>query len=323
VKFHYVPAKKKQADFLFMLPGVIILLFLPACSMSVPISGPNNDKAQFYLMIYNDKQDLIKDKTLSEADPSFWVESQNIPLNIYPAQVTAWGIGGIKGGETALEDAKAATPSLITQGINPVSGIATGLGVLLAGPQRAQDPVFQERISQLLDAYDWQIDDYFFQLLQKGTMFSFDRQSGDNFIFDRFGSPMKPLEKLAKVNGIIFLNFTLSPSRMSGWTEPKYVLEANAGLTVITKEAWDAFKAQFSDEMPVFSDMRPQSMVSGATLRKVSGYPGMYMASIYKNSDYYTREQWLSNNGAFLQEQLKAAIAYMAQEADRLVFTGK
>ena len=316
----------KWKNFFLMFPRIIFLLFLSACS-TTSYAVHSDDYANFYLQLTTDKQSLIKGITLAEADPSFWSQSKDISFNLYPAQVTAWGVGGINTGETAVEDAKATAPLLIaqgvTQGINPATGVSAGLGILLLGPQRAQDPLLQEKVNQLLDSYDWEMNDYFFQLLKKSTTLSFNKQETSDFIFDRFGKPTKTEQTLEKTNIIVFFNFILSPSRMGGWTEPKYILEANAGITVTTKEALEAFKAHFPHRTPIFSETNAIEGGSGSTLRRVPAYPGMYMASIYKNSKYHTREEWLSHNGALLQEQLKEAIEYLAQEADRLVFAGK
>jgi hypothetical protein len=53
-----------------------------------------DDYANFYLQLTSNKQTLIKGITPVETDPSLWSQAQDIPFNIYPAQVTACGIGG-------------------------------------------------------------------------------------------------------------------------------------------------------------------------------------------------------------------------------------
>jgi len=219
-----------------------------------------------------------------------------------------------------VEDAKASIPSLVVQGINPATGIGTGIGFLLMGPQREKDPTFKHKIDRYLESYNWQIDDYFFQALKNGTSLSLNREIADDFIFDRFGRPIGETAKLGKQNVLILFSFMIMPKTMGGWTEPKYILMASVGIVVATEDTLRLISAKFPGQSPIFSRTYSGQKQSGSELRMMNNYPEMYIGSIYKNSDYHTKEQWLSNNGAFLEEQLKSAMTYLAKETDRLFF---
>jgi hypothetical protein len=322
---HFNHRKAVKKFFIGLISGVLCLI-ISGCSM--PFLGPQDEYYKFYNQVYNDRKSLIKGKTLSEADPSFWNQTDAIPVTLYKSKLIARGVGKINAFETGKGGVVAAAPSFIILGINPLTAAGSALAFLLIGPQReAEDPAFQEQIDKFLASYNWQSEEYFFQVLKKGTALPLNRESTDDFMLDRFGKPMSETAELGKRNVKVSFMFMIMPNKMGGWTEPKYNLISSIGLTIASDEALRAFNTKFPmardfSMPPIFSLTQWGEGKSGTELRKVEAFPGMYMGTIYRNSAYFSKEQWLSNNGAFLEEQLKLAITYLAQEADHLLFAG-
>lgn len=322
--YHFCNRKPLKKFFIGLILGSLCLVIF---GCSIPFIGGENEYYKFYNQVYNDKRSLIKGKSLSEADPSFWNQSGAVLVTLYKSKLIARGVGKINAFETGKGGVAAAAPSLIILGTNPFTLAGSALAFLLIGPQReATDPAFQQQIDKFLASYNWQNEEYFFQLLKKGTALPLSRETADDFILDRFGKPMTETAELGKRNVMVSFMFIIMPNKMGGWTEPRYNLTSSIGLTIATDEALGAFNSKFPMSKnffmpPIFSLTQWGEGKSGAELRKVDAYPGMYMGTIYRNSAYFSKEQWLSDNGAFLEEQLKLAITYLAQEADRLFFT--
>jgi len=284
---------------------MVLPLILCACSINTGITRQQDAYLNFYTQLYRDQKSLLKGKTLAEVEPSFWQEVDTIPVTIFSNRVVSLGVGKIDTFSTVRD-------TVLYGGLNLIS------------PSRLNDPVFQQKIDKIAESYAWQADGYFFQALKKSTTRPIEKKIAEGFLFGMPGQPASGKVDLGKRNAAILLVFHIMPNKMGGWGEPKYKLNANMGVIVATEQALRAFTDKFPGQIPVFSlwDMWSKKE-SGSELRRVNAFPGMYIGSIFKNSAYYTKDEWLAENGIFLEEQIKSTLGYLAQESGRLFFSAQ
>lgn len=306
---YFINRKTVKCIFQSIAVGYLSLSIL-GCTMAIGLTRGEKEYYKFCNELRNDRRSIIKGKTLYEVDPSFWSQADTIPVAVSKSRIIAIGIGGVDYFETA---------KLFFAG-----GLVGGL---VCGPGRGQDSSFGEKINKFSESYSWQIDDYFFELFKKGTTLSIERETSEvSAMNNKFLQPKGEILKIGKRNIIAVLSFVIISNKPggSGWGKPRYRLKSKLGITAATDEALQSFKNRFQNILPpTINDIdmwfNAGKKDAGTELRRVSAYPGMYRVGIYKYSPYCSKEQWLSDNGAFLEKELKSAITYLAKEADRTV----
>ena len=118
---------------------------------------------------------------------------------------------------------------------------------------------------------------------------------------------------------IIFLNLTMIGNQ-SGWGEPQAPLMVTTGITLASGKTLQEFVQKYNG-MPlaqtVFLPTNKAQLYS--QLMRVKIFPDMYMGSITGHTKSYSKREWISEDGAFLEKQLKSILESLAKETAKLL----
>lgn len=254
---------------------------------------------KFYFQL-NKNSEKLNVKSFGEAVPDLWNQTTAVSVHIIANDML---LSSVRGNIDSFSTVKNAV----------VSG---GLPILIMGPDRfGNDAVFQEKISGFIQSYRWQIKDYFVELLKQNMKLP----EGMKVSFITGEEETFPDIKTSDKDIIVFLNFYMIGDQ-SGWGEPHAPLTGMTGVTLSSGNTLQEFIQKYNGlplAQTVFLPANKAQLYAG--LWRVKIYPDMYMGSITGNSKSYSKSEWMSEDGAFLEKQLKSILEALAIETAALL----
>lgn len=268
-------------------------LILSSCVTCIP--SQNTTELQKFYFEFEKNSEQLKNKNLDEADPTFFKQANTITVHILSYDAL---ISGVVGGNVDM---------FSTVKMAAMGGV---LPVLIMGPERATDTLFQEKINNLIKSYSWKIRDYFIENLKQEI--DLPKEADVVFVVEEGESPasMKTSDK----DIIILLNLYMFGVK-SGWGEPVTPLTGMATVTFASGETIQSFIKKY-DGLPISagSFLWPTGKTKlHPELRRIKIYPDMYMGSVTKHTDSYAKSQWTRADGIFLEQQLKTTLKDLAK----------
>jgi len=269
----------------------------------------------------------LKYKKISQADPLFWKDVDSIhascKTNLSAAGIRATIGGDIDMGGTCSSVIKSIVPGVLVSGLNPIAGAMTIAQAAAEGPQRKNDTAFQENINAIVSSYDW--DNYFAEVLQNklgsAAKISVHSAAGKNL------RTHKETDLFIKPNGrniIYWLVVNLEGVVSShGWTTPNASLITVVMALVVSNETMqeiseledkDKASGSYTDlaSYNILLEMNNPAERVNTTLSRLAFYKRAFKIDVFKKSKAYDKKTWLSDNGAFLQEKLRATLEDLA-----------
>ncbi|MEI8348930.1 MAG: hypothetical protein WCI77_02155 [Candidatus Omnitrophota bacterium] len=274
-------------------------LFLSSCVTCI-LDKNATELQKFYFQL-NQNSEMLKNKSLNEVDPQFWQKAKTISVHII---YNDFLMSMVRGNVDAFSTVKTAA----------LGGV---LPVLITGPERlSNDVAFQDKITNFTHSYNWQAKDYFIEILKQEI--NLPKEANISFVTGE--EETFPSIKTSDKDIIITLNLMMIGNQ-TGWGEPKAPLTAMAGVTMASGETIQNFIKKYNG-LPLsvgpFSFV-PDKVQLYSELRRVKIYPDMYMGSITKHTESFGKSKWISQNGAFLEQQLKDVFRDLAKATAQLI----
>jgi hypothetical protein len=269
----------------------------------------------------------LKYKKITQVDPSFWKGIDSVHISSQSHLLGVTGIDAAIGGDidiggTCSSVIKSAVPAVILGGFNPIGGAVMLVQMAAEGPQRKADASFKDDVNVIVGSYDW--DAYFAEVLRNrfGTIVKADISSlnDKNLIPDkRTDLFMRPNRRNIMYSLHVDLKGGISSQ---GWMTPDAALSGTTVALVVTDEVMQEvleskangktteFFTSFLSYNIIFQQPSPQRVSS--TLSRLTTYNRAYKIDIFKKTRSYDKKTWLSDNGAFLQKQLKTMLEELA-----------
>ncbi|MDD5584201.1 MAG: hypothetical protein PHV55_04000 [Candidatus Omnitrophica bacterium] len=267
-------------------------LILSSCATCIP--SQNATELQKFYFDFNKNSEQLKNKSLNEIDPEFFTPGSTITVHILSYDAL---ISGVVGGNV---DMFSTVKTAVLGGVLPV---------LIMGPERTTDALFQDKINNLIKSYNWTMRDYFIENLKKKI--DLPKEASVLFVVEEGSSPASL--KTSDKDIIILVNMYMFGGR-SGWGEPGTPLTGMATVTLASGETIQSFIKKY-DGLPISagSFLWPTGKTKlHPELRRIKIYPDMYMGSVTKHTDSHAKSKWMQDDGVFLEQQIKATLDDLA-----------
>jgi len=277
---------------------ITCLIFASCATCALDRNATQLEK--FYLQL-NQNSELLKNQSFAEVEPQFWQKTKAVSVHII---YNNYFMSAVRGNIDTFSTVKNA----VLGGVLPI---------LISGPDRfSNDAAFQDKITAFSRSYNWQVRDYFIEILKREM--TIPKEINVSFITGE--EETFPSIKTSDKDIIILLNVMMMGNQ-TGWGQPKAPLTATAGITIASGQTIQNFIKQYNG-LPLAAG--PLSFVPGdvqsyTELRRVKTYPDMYMGTITKHTESFVKSKWVSQDGAFLEQQLKDVFRDLAKAAAQLI----
>jgi len=313
---------KKKFFLILIIAGVTFTM--SSCSVSRPCVRINSEQTDIFIRYPEESKeckkffrkltkdtDYLENRKLNEIDGFFWKGINGVSIHLFsPKRLIIYIEGNINWFETGKTTLTA-----------PIVGVLN--------PARNMDIVFGEKTNGLIQSYDQKVDKNFIDLLDHEV----DLPKERDVTFkeeDKFFIPLKSKtgEKLflKTVDRYIFINlhlYMVDRYHSGGFKSPgitkEVSLEGELTLMVGKDKTISEF-IQKNNYLPLFPGIYSINPGLYSELRQLKTYPDIYIGTIIKKTEFYDKEEWLSENGQFLERQLISVLEDLAKEAQRLFF---
>lgn len=233
--------------------------------------------------------EVIKGKRLRDVVPSFWENTKTI--SIYYVSMK-W------------------RPD-ISPFISPIRATIGGAGGL--------DTTFQEKINNCLQSYHWNIHEYLIDQLKQRL-----HLNNKDAAISLIDLADKDVGDIAKTVLPSDKHIVLMPSfHMFGIR--KGSLDGHVYVAISTNETMQQYIKNcntlplFSGTFPGIASAKKENQLS-QHLEHIKLYPGLYRGGAAIHTKEFSKDEWLSENGAFLERQLQSLVNDLAKGVGELFF---
>jgi len=278
-----------------------ICLFISSCATMTDKDVVRFNK--FYSQL-NRNSEMFKNNGLEEIDPGFWPRAGLARVYV------------ISGDSLFVA---AGTSGTVTSAF--IGEVCPIIGGMLDFGDGAR---FNRKVENRLTSYDWKFHDYFIshfkEELHLPGKLKVSYITKENGVIRETGdlASLKISEEdivifLSGVNLYMFGDFAhLQAKRIS--------LHGEVDATIISGKHWKDFIKEYNGYLPVAATLPVENddkEGSYSELRKIS--PDMYMLSMTMKTEPYTKSQWLSEGGIFLEKQFKSMLEGLAKGSAELI----
>ena len=209
-----------------------------------------------------------------------------------------------------------------------------GLGSLaMHGPKREdRDLDFDREINRRLGNFSWKPGEYFAGLLRQQLDFS--DSLNVNFITDLKSSQEFSSCTDSESRSCIKVNFYFNMDMvkdLTNWSEPGIILLVGTTIMLADRDTeqriHDYFASFHKGRLTSTSEWeelrRPKAYNLSSSqlqeLERAKPHQGSYHTHVLAKTDFFKKEQWLSDNGRFLEEQYALLLQKIAIEAGKAI----
>jgi len=259
--------------------------------------------------------EVIKGKKLKEVAPSFWENTKSVTIYYCPKAreyrygnpllVSVGGGGSVDVGSTVV--------NAIGSGMFPIA-------IFCNKPVRKRvDSAFQEKTNSYFQSYSWKVNDYFIDALKREMHLPKEVNiSSTNLInkpTDSYENIINPSDKHIVIHYIFGIE-----NGNSGWTV-KTPLTGMIMISVATDEAMRQY-VKNCNTLPLSGYVHHGDKASQlwTSLEQLELWPGLYIGSVGKRTKEFSKGEWLSENGAFMERQFQSLLNDLAKGVGELFF---